>query len=508
MPAPPYLMTDASLPLQAAVHDFPTFMALVHKTDMAERWEGSAIPFPHHLEISAALTNDSLGDTLIVCPRDSAKTTLYQFSTEWKLGRASMSLDGMTSNWANDFRVGYVRHAAERAYNVSDAIRMTIEDNEIYKAIFPNVKPHKRSWGQDEWRVKGNTSKDPTFTAMGIERPTLGYRFLHLGLDDIGDQENMATANKRERVRVTLNNTLMPMVIPWGRTTMLATRWAWDDPVKWAQNRGWYEIYMKALIQDENGEWVSYCPERYPVKKLLEMREADPRSFARQYQNEVAPDEGLVFERAWFEPRFDYLPNEIRWALNSWDTAAGQGRNRSYSAGWAAIVTMDWHVYLWRLMRGQVPYPYLKEAIRKLAEDTSAAFVIVEKKSSGHQVAQEWAQIFAGRQDPPRLIEWQPFGQKGSPSRQLANEEISDFCRQGRVHLASEYFCRKDGNADWLPAAEQEIFSYPEGETDDIVDAMCQMLYWVKQQHLGHQAKLFVRPRLQWGESYERKLVV
>jgi len=495
-------VTDSSLPLQAAVHDFPTFMSLVHETDTHDLWGGAALPANHHLKMIEALTGD-FGHTLIVTPRGSGKTSLVQWWVEWRLGRASMQLDEMEKSWANDFRVIYFSNTAHQAYRVSNAIKATIESNVVYQTIFPKVKAHKDKWSQEEWKVRGNTVKDANFQALGVGGPALGSRALLLIFDDIADQENMATAYQRDNLRYWLEHTAEPILVPWGRMVMTATRWAWDDPPAWAEGRSWHKVYMKALVEDE-----SYWPERFPVKWLLEKRSESPKAFARQYQNEVAPEEGLVFERAWFEPRFDYLPNEIRWMLNSWDTAAGQGRNRSYSAGWAAVVTMDWHVYLWRLLRGQVPYPYLKEAIRKLAEDTNATFAIVEKKSSGHQIAQEWAQIFAGRQDPPRLIEWQPFGQKGSPSRQLANEEISDFCRQGRVHLASEYFCRKDGNADWLSDAEREIFSYPEGETDDIVDAMCQMLFWVKQQMLGHQSKLYVRPRLQWGEAPERKILV
>ena len=480
-------------------------MSLVHETDTTFLDGRAALPAAHHLKMIAALVDDSLGHTLIVTPRGSGKTSLVQWWVEWRLGRASLRLDGMTKAWANDFRVIYFSNTAHQAYRVSNAIKATIESNVVYQAIFPKVKPHKDKWSQESWKVKGNTIKDENFQALGVGGPALGARALLIIFDDIADQENMATAYQRDNLRFWLEHTAEPILVPWGRMVMTATRWAWDDPPAWAEERGWHQVYMKALEEDE-----SYWPERFPVKWLLGQKQRSPKAFARQYQNEVAPEEGLVFERAWFEPRFDLLPNasEIRWRLNSWDTAAGQGRNRSYSAGWAAVVTKDWHVYLWRLLRGQVPYPYLKEAIRKLAEDTDADFVIVEKKSSGHQVVQEWAQIFAGRHDPPRLIEWQPFGQKGSPSRQLGNEEISDFCQQGRVHLPSESFCRKDGNADWLPDAEQEIFSYPEGETDDIVDAKCQMLFWVKQQMLAHQSKLFHRPRLHWGTPKGRKVMV
>ena len=107
------------------------------------------------------------------------------------------------------------------------------------------------------------------------------------------------------------------------------------------------------------------------------------------------------------------------------------------------------------------------------------------------------------------MIEWQPFGQRGSPTRLEANEKISAMCQTGMVHLPSEYFMRKMG-ASWLPDAEKEIFSYPDGESDDIVDAMCQMLYWVQEQRHAWERRLrnintepgrWVTPR---GQQWEK----
>jgi len=484
--------------LAVAREDLFTFMALVHTQDNPMLYDGQAVPFQHHRRMIDALMRED--HTVIVTPRGSGKTTLVQGFEEWTLGRASMG----DKDWANRHRVLYVSSAATQAYKVSNAIRATIEANKAYHAIFPKVKPHPQKWGQEEWKVKGNTIKDSNFLAMGMDGPALGSRAEIIYLDDIGNEKNMGTPYMREGVRETLENTILPIMVPWGRFVMTATRWAWDDPVAWAiDRRGWQPIVMKAIETDEDGEESSYWPERFSLEHLRTERLKAPTAFARQYQNEVVPDEGLIFEREWFERRFDYLPNEMRFVVNSWDTAAGEGRNRSYSAGWAALVTLDFHVYLFKLQRGQVPYPYLKEGIRHLADDTNAGYVIIEKKSSGHSAIQE----FALEPRPWQLIEWHPFGQRGSPKRREANERISDMCMQGRVHLPSEYFVRKTG-ANWLYDAEKELFSYPEGETDDIVDALCQMLYWIEDQHVRTQRYLTEGTGPAWGSSWGRKAKV
>ncbi|KKK98522.1 hypothetical protein LCGC14_2641900, partial [marine sediment metagenome] len=357
--------------------------------------------------------------------------------------------------------------------------RETIENNAAFKAVFPKVMPHKKKWGEEEWKVRGNTIKDANFTAMGMDGPSVGTRANIVVLDDISNAVNTGTPLQQKKVHDTLTEVILPIAkfVPNSRMLMVATRWHWADGVAWAMKRNWQVLKIQA-IQQVDGKDVSYWPERVPLEELYKEREADPKSFARQYQNEVVPEEGLVFERAWFEDRFSILPqpSDKLLELNSWDTASSLGRNRSYTAGWAILVTRDFHCYFHQLMRAQVPYTYMKMGIRRLALDTRADKVIIEKKSSGHAVIDEFALDPEMRQ---RIVEWQPFGQKGSPSRQEANEAIAALGEQGRIHLPSDMFLRRIG-ADWMPDVERELFSYPEGESDDIVDAMCQALFYVR----------------------------
>jgi phage terminase large subunit-like protein len=466
-----------ALLVEGARLDFGSYMGFVHQATGPGSLEGWALPAAHHEVIIGALTDDELGHTLIVTPRGSGKTTLVQGWLEWMLGRASLG----GGNWAEDWRALYVTNTATQAYKISLAIKDTIEFNDKYHVIFPKVKKYGEKWSETEWRVQGNQSqKDPTFQAMGITGPALGSRATIIVLDDIADQENMGTLLQRTRVIETLTNTIMPILVPGGRIVMAATRWHWNDPPWWAMEQRWHTIYMKALVGDDP---KSYWPERFKLRTknrdgLLDLKEADPRAFARQYQNEVAPDEGLIFERIWFEDRFNVMPTEIAMRVDSWDTASGQGRNRSYSAGISVLVTPDWHIYILNVLRGQLPYADLKEAMRMTARRNKSNAVIIEKKSSGEQAAQEM------RAEGLPVIEWQPFGQKGSPTRLEANNRVSAICAQKRVHLPSDYFCRQAGSMGWLELFEREIFSYPESENDDQVDAFCQLLYFVEELRL------------------------
>ena len=501
-------MTDISASyVQQARDDFFTYMALVHETDMDDTFEGAAVPAAHHIQMIELLTDESLQNCVILAPRDAAKTTLVQGYLEWKLGRASLSGD---KRWANRFRALYVSATAAQAYRVSNGIRETILGNQNFHALFPDVKPHKRKFGEEEWKIAGNTVKDSNFTAMGMDGPSVGTRANIIILDDISDPDNTHTAASRQKAHDRLTEVITPIArfVPNSRMIMVATRWHWEDGVAWAENRGWKVLKIQAIQQDEDGNDISYWPARVPLEELYKERATDPKSFARQYMNDVIPDEGLVFERVWFKERFNHLPGagEKLLEINSWDTAAGQGRTRSWSAGWAILVTKDFHCYFHQLSRAQVAYTYLKMGIKDLAKDTRADKVIIEKKSSGHAVLDEFAL------DPEmrhKIIEWQPFGQQGSPTRLQANEAIAALGEQGRIHLPSDMYLRRIG-ADWMPVVERELFSYPKGESDDIVDAMCQALYYVRGLQINYEKMLASQVRRlpqRWGTKHSQQWV-
>lgn len=500
--------------IQLARDDLGAFMGTVHETDMPGLWGGKALPAAHHERMIEVLTDDSLGHSLILMPRGAGKTYLLQGWIEWLLGRASLGLDGFGKNWAQDFRVVYISNTAHQAYRLSNAVKATIESNRLYQAIFPKVKPHKDKWSQEDWKVAGNHSKDSNLVATGRGGPLLGARALKVVLDDPADAEYASSVAIREDcvgVRSGngfdgsgwLDTTVDKIMVPWGRQVMTATRWHWDDPPAWAEASGWFKLEQQAIVQDEDGVEHSYWEERFPLVQLQESRKRKPKAFASQMQNTVAPDEGDTFLREWF-PEFDRIPEEIAFTLCSWDTAFGTGKNRSYSAGWSAAVTPDLHVYLFGLGRGQWPYPVLRENVLRQADDTGARFVIIEKRQSGQALTQELAVWRPGWQ----LIEWDPSTVAPRTTRLDLNRRATTFLAQRRVHLPSEYYARQHG-CDWLHDAKMELFAYPHGREDDVVDALCQMVFWLIPQLAALTGRVFEsRPMLRYEAESVRRIAV
>ena len=238
--------------LEAATQSLSIYLWAVHDTDMPEVHGGKAMPAAHHKDMIDVLVQDGYGHSLILAPRGAAKTKLLQALIEWRLGRASLGLDGFGRNWAKDFRVGYVCASASQAYGVSNAIKETIEFNTVYQAIFPKVRPNKKKWSEPEWNVWGQTTKDYTFVAAGRGGPILGKRFHLIIPDDIAGEDerssDLATATKPRRDLIFwMENTMMKTLVPGGRLIMAATRWYEGDPPEWAVEQGWHTLKMQAL---------------------------------------------------------------------------------------------------------------------------------------------------------------------------------------------------------------------------------------------------------------------
>ena len=504
--------------VDAARRDLAAYMLLTHRTDMAEVADGQAAPAAHHMKIIDPLMSPWLGDLNIVAPRDSAKTTLIQFYLEWKLGKASLELE----DWANVARFGYVSNAETQATRVSNGIKETIEGNDWYHLIFPKVKRHKSKWSENEWKVQGNTSKDSNFVATGVHGSALGVRFLEIVYDDVFGEKEAESPTERRRLigepgyrDGVLDHVFAPMVVPWGRSINVSTRWAEDDSYTWGRDQGWHEIYMRALISCEDAGCAgcevgehSYWPERYPVARLQQMRKENPLRFARQYQNDIVPVEGITFKREWFRNRFDSAPSpeEVRHVFATWDTA-GTLTGRSYTVGLVVVVTKDWDYLVLHMFRGRVEYPDLKRVIRETAKRWKVSATVIEEKSTGQPALQELAEEYdKTRYTWQRVIPVLPPGQRGGPGRIDWVEQITIPLEECRLWLPTPDFLAGQGVEDWTGTFLTEMLSYPEGSNDDIVVALTQLLFHIERDRKRWEAEDRRRALgpMRWGDPAEQ----
>jgi hypothetical protein len=128
---------DVNLPNEiikdAAKKSLAVYMGAVHMTEAGR----PAIP-PKHLkeQVIPVIENDSLGNTVIIAPPGSAKTTAMIAAGGWWIGRDPTQ------------HIAFISNTGGQAGRRSVSIRDTIESNPAYHAIFPHVKPNSsRGWG-------------------------------------------------------------------------------------------------------------------------------------------------------------------------------------------------------------------------------------------------------------------------------------------------------------------------------------------------------------------------
>jgi predicted phage terminase large subunit-like protein len=200
-------------------------------------------------------------------------------------------------------------------------------------------------------------------------------------------------------------------------------------------------------------------PEREPREVLDNMlREQGPDIFSAQYQQEPVPPGGALIKREWLRyyrqaPERDYEVTVIQ----SWDTAAKDGAQNDWSVctTWMIIGNV---FYLLDLTRGRYEYPLLRRTAIALAERYKPDAILIEDTSTGIALAQELGEILTYPVDPIPI-----------------NRD-----KRGRLYIHQAQFAAGlvlfPEGADFLPALEMELLTFPQGKNDDQVDSISQAL--------------------------------
>lgn len=406
-------------------------------------------PAAHHLAWMEAITSQD-DRVLIVAPPRFAKTTVVGIAwPAWEIGRNP------------GLHLAYCSNTARQANRQSVAVRDMISYNRRFKLVFPGVElDTRKGTSENEWFVKREAEwdKDATFQSTGVGGPLLGAGVDVLILDDVADEENMATEYQREKLMEWINETALTRLNPGGRARCIMTRWHEQDPASVFEKRGWKVIKMQAISGGR-----SLWPDRWPLEVLEAKRdEITTRVFEMMYQGNIISAGGNVFRRPWYRywRQADDRPNPIA-IVQSWDTAFVAKRTADYSVCTTWALCKQGH-YLLDLYRRQVEFPQLKRDAEALAKLWDASYVLVEEAASGQSLVQELRQ---GTRLP--LIGVVPKGDKMARAQAVTPEFES-----GRVLFPQE--------AGWLHTLEYELEVFDKGEHDDIVDSVSQYLNWAR----------------------------
>lgn len=198
-------------------------------------------------------------------------------------------------------------------------------------------------------------------------------------------------------------------------------------------------------------------PDRFP-KEFVEKEKPNMGSFAwsAQYQQHPVPISGGLLKREWWK-FYTKLPDDVEPYTQSWDTASKDNTANDYSACLTATRN-ETGIYLVDLWRQKVLFPELKTAARGLFVKYNAMAVLIEDKSSGIALQQSLQH--------ESLMPIQPIQvDRDKVSRVSA---ISPTAEAGNIYLPED--------APWVQDFIDECADFPNGENDDIVDALSQLI--------------------------------
>ncbi len=237
---------------------------------------------------------------------------------------------------------------------------------------------------------------------------------------------------------------------------------------------GWDHLSIPAIAEDEQELTIAsgrtlrrpvgdvLDPEREP-RAVLEglRRELGSANFEAQYQQQPVPLEGNLLKWAWFQS-YDKAPTRAPndQMVISWDTATKDREVNDYSVAVVALVKPNWHVYVRDVIRERMDFPTLRKRIVEVARTYQSTVNLIEDAGSGSSLLQDLYGTIP-------LIGPRPIGEKV-----VRFQAVTPIIEQRQVYLPAR--------APWLETFRREILSFPASGNDDQVDALSQLLNWVR----------------------------
>lgn len=224
---------------------------------------------------------------LLLWPRGHGKTTSMILYILWLIGKYP------------DIHINIISKTATLAESILTAIMTYIESDTKYHQVFPDVKPSKRKWTNQQLIIqRDEISKNPTLKATGLMGPITGGRNDLIICDDIIDEENIRTHLQIEKVSTWFNKILIPTLYPWGGIIVIGTRWSYADIYAELLEKWQFDI-KPAINKDGSVLWPTY----WPLERLEERRnQIGTIIFNCQYQNDPTSMEGDLLKGKWLQP--------------------------------------------------------------------------------------------------------------------------------------------------------------------------------------------------------------
>lgn len=406
-----------------------------------------------HKEILDLISDKNNRRIGVIAPRGHAKST---------------TVDMTYPLWAGCFEqeefVVIISDTYTQAAEFINALKDEFEHNPKIKWLFGNMRGD--DWQDGEF-VLSNGIK---YAAKGSGMKIRGIRHRHtrptlMIFDDIENDENIKSAEQRQKLYHWFTKAAIPALARGGRAVIIGTILHFDSLVNKVMKqqdvfKSWQTRVFYAITTEEDGTERALWSEHRSLEKLRAMRD-DPSdqdfigsiTFAQEYQHKPFSEEDAIIQPDWIkECEPSQVPDKhTRLArVLTIDPAASERQTADFTAMIVADLYTDGNVYI-RAIRNQRTSPSVTaDTVRELDEIYKPQVIGIEKGALGL--------VFRDLLEGLPVIGLEP--DKDKVRRLLA---VSRFFEAGRVYTVK--------NIQNGQSFREQMIEFPKGTHDDMVDA-------------------------------------
>jgi predicted phage terminase large subunit-like protein len=387
-----------------------------------------------------------------IAPRHGKSELISYLAPAWFLGKYPHKKIIMAS------------HTADLAVNFGRRVRNLV-GSDPYKDIFPGVELQADSKSASRW----GTNYNGEYFAIGVGGALAG-RGADLFIIDDPHSEQDAKLGKPEVFLPAwewFQSGPIQRLMPGGAIIVVMTRWSKLDltgqiinqMVKNDEVDEWEVVEFPAIIEDKSGNEASLWPEFWPLEELQSKKAAlDIRYWNAQYLQNPTSEEGALIKRDWWQIWEEENPPPCEFIIMTLDAAQEKNNRSDYNAltTWGVFFNEEvdnYNIILLNSVKERLEFPELKEMCLEEYQEWEPDSFIVEKKSNGAALYQEFR-----RMGIP-VGEFTPSKGQDKISRVNA---VSDLFRSGIVWAPDKR---------WAKEVIEECNDFPSGANDDLVDS-------------------------------------
>lgn len=271
-----------------------------------------------------------------------------------------------------------------------------IDNNDVFKRVYPYVKPNRKHWKTAEFRVqqpKGTPyRREPTVMSLGVGGTPESYHFDYISQDDLVTRKNCESDTKKKKVK-SFYGLAQALLNEGGEEIITGTRFADDDLYGWMlseDNETDIEIFPYHAVEVD-GEFI--FPEEWGDDRIEQRKmKMTVYDLSCQYYNDTTPKELRRFdEDEILRMRGSKMPETTNYLGIDPSTGLGEDPSGLVVVG----IDDDRTVYVKHAIRSVMSWGDICEMADELNKEYNLAHVLVETYGQGKAILstfEKWQQ--------------------------------------------------------------------------------------------------------------------